>query len=386
VGAAHAASERVLEAKKRSQMETIDCAVIGAGVIGLAVARRLALAGREVIVLESEASIGNHTSSRNSEVIHGGIYYPTGSLRTRMCVAGKLALYRYCAERGVNHRRIGKVIVATADDEVPTLHKYRHQAEHNGVTDLRWLSAADVHALEPNVRAVAGLLSPSTGIIDSHALMLAYQADAESRGACVVFASPVVGGTTTNDGTVLEIGGADPIRLRAQLVVNAAGLTAPAVSRAIAGVAPATIPGQFYCKGHYFVLGGKAPFNRLIYPVGSGLWHGVHVTLDLGGQVKFGPDLHWQDSIDYSFDASREGAFSAAIRHYYPALADGALRPGYTGIRPKISARGEPAADFAIQGPRHHGVHGMVNLYGIESPGLTSSMAIADHVAALLAL
>jgi L-2-hydroxyglutarate oxidase LhgO len=365
-------------------METIDCAVIGAGVVGLAIARRLALAGREVIVLEAENSIGNHTSSRNSEVIHAGIYYPTASLRARMCVAGKLALYRYCAEHGVGHQRIGKVIVATADDEIPTLNKYKEQAERNGLTDLRWLSAQDVHALEPSVRAVAGVLSPSTGIIDSHALMLAYQGDAENHGAFVVLGSPVCGGQVTGSGTLLDVGGQEPMRIAARVVINAAGLTAPAVARSIAGVPAASIPSQYYCKGHYYVLSGKAPFNRLIYPVGSGLWHGVHVTLDLGGQVKFGPDLHWQDEIDYSFDEAREGAFYSAIRHYYPALADGALQPGYTGIRPKITAKGEPAADFLIQGPRDHGVPGLVNLYGIESPGLTSSLAIADHVAALL--
>ena len=367
-------------------METIDCAVIGAGVIGLAIARRLATAGREVIVLEAESSIGNHTSSRNSEVIHAGIYYPTGSLRARMCVAGKHALYRYCAEHNIHHRRIGKVIVATADDEIATLESYRRQAELNGVNDLSWLSAADVHALEPNVRAVAGVLSPSTGIIDSHGLMLAYQGDAEEHGARVVFRSPLDAGRVTPDGTILEVGGREPMQIRAHCVVNAAGLTAPAVSRSIVGVPESTIPGQYYCKGHYYALGGKAPFSRLIYPVGSGLWHGVHVTLDLSGQVKFGPDLHWQDDADYGFDESREGSFYAAIRHYYPGLADGALRPGYTGIRPKITAKGEPAADFSIQGPRDHGVRDMVNLYGIESPGLTSSLAIADHVADLLEL
>jgi len=367
-------------------METIDCAVIGAGVVGLAIARRLALAGREVIVLEAETSIGNHTSSRNSEVIHAGIYYPSGSLRARMCVAGKQALYRYCPEHGVAHRRITKAIVATTDEEVPTLHKYKEQAERNGVLDLQWLDGARMAALEPNVRAVAGLLSPSTGIIDSHGLMLAYQGDAEERGGAIVFETPVLGGRADAQGIVLRAGGRDPMKLSARIVVNAAGLTAPAVARSIEGVPHATIPPQHYCKGHYYVLAGKSPFGRLIYPVGSGLWHGVHVTLDLGGQVKFGPDLQWQDTIDYRFDESREAGFYAAIRHYYPALADGALLPGYTGIRPKITAQGEPAADFSIQGPREHGVPGMVNLYGIESPGLTSSLAIADYVAELLGL
>ena len=367
-------------------METLDCVVIGAGVVGLAIARRLALAGREVIVLEAENSIGNHTSSRNSEVIHAGIYYPTGSLRAQMCLAGKKLLYRYCPSRGVEHKRITKIIVATAADEIPTLNKYREQAERNGVDDLVWLEKAEVNAMEPNVVAVAGVLSPSTGIIDSHGLMLAYQGDAEANGAALVFESPVLGGKVTADGIELDVGGKEPMQVRARTVVNAAGLMAPAISRSIAGVPAASIPPQHFCKGHYFTLSGKAPFNRLIYPVGSGLWHGVHVTLDLAGGVRFGPDLKWLDGIDYSFDEQRAASFYEAIRHYYPALADGSLVPGYTGIRPKITAQGEPAADFMIQGPKDHGIAGMVNLYGIESPGLTSSLAIGNHVARLLEL
>jgi L-2-hydroxyglutarate oxidase LhgO len=367
-------------------METLDCVVIGAGVVGLAIARRLALAGREVVVLEAEHSIGNHTSSRNSEVIHAGIYYPTGSLRARMCLAGKKLLYRYCPTRGVDHKRITKIIVATAEDEIPTLKKYQEQAERNGVDDLVWLDKAQVNAMEPNVVAVAGVLSPSTGIIDSHGLMLAYQGDAEARGAALVFESPVLGGKVTDEGIELEVGGKEPMQVRARTVVNAAGLTAPAVSRSIAGIPAASIPPQHFCKGHYFTLAGKAPFSRLIYPVGSGLWHGVHVTLDLGGGVRFGPDLKWLPEIDYTFEEERAASFYEAIRHYYPALADGSLVPGYTGIRPKITAQGEPAADFMIQGPKDHGLSGMVNLYGIESPGLTSSMAIGNHVASLLDL
>ena len=367
-------------------METLDCVVIGAGVVGLAIARRLALAGHEVVVLEAENSIGNHTSSRNSEVIHAGIYYPTGSLRAQMCLAGKKLLYRYCPSRGVEHKRITKIIVATAEDEIPTLNKYKEQAERNGVDDLVWLEKAEVNAMEPNVVAVAGVLSPSTGIIDSHGLMLAYQGDAEAKGAALVFESPVLGGKITADGIELDVGGKEPMQVRARTVVNAAGLTAPAVSRTIAGIPEASIPPQHFCKGHYFTLAGKAPFSRLIYPVGSGLWHGVHVTLDLAGGARFGPDLKWLDGIDYSFDEQRAASFYEAIRHYYPKLADGSLVPGYTGIRPKITAQGEPAADFVIQGPNDHGIAGMVNLYGIESPGLTSSLAIGNHVARLLKL
>ena len=365
-------------------METLDCVVIGAGVVGLAIARRLALAGHEVVVLEAENSIGNHTSSRNSEVIHAGIYYPTGSLRAQMCLAGKKLLYRYCPSRGVEHRRITKIIVATAEDEIPTLNKYKEQAERNGVDDLVWLEKTEVNTMEPNVVAVAGVLSPSTGIIDSHGLMLAYQGDAEAKGAALVFESPVLGGKVTADGIELDVGGKEPMQVRARTVVNAAGLTAPAVSRSIAGIPAASIPPQHFCKGHYFTLSGKAPFSRLIYPVGSGLWHGVHVTLDLAGGARFGPDLKWLDAIDYSFDEQRAASFYEAIRHYYPALVDGSLVPGYTGIRPKITAQGEPAADFMIQGPNDHGIAGMVNLYGIESPGLTSSLAIGKHVAGRL--
>jgi len=367
-------------------MDTIDCAVIGAGVVGLAIARRLALTSREVVVLEAEDAIGTHTSSRNSEVIHAGIYYPTGSLRARLCVQGKHMLYRYCPERAVHHERVGKLIVATSDEEVPTLARYKAQAEANGVPDLRWVDLDEIRALEPNVRAVKALHSPSTGIIDSHGLMLAFQGDAENRGAVIAFASPVEGGRVTPEGILLAVGGAEPMTLCARTVVNAAGLAAPALARSIEGLPAESIPPQHFCKGHYYMYRGKSPFSRLIYPVGTGLWHGVHVTVDLGGQVKFGPDLHWQDDIDYRFDESREAAFYAAIRHYFPTLADGALQPGYTGIRPKITAKGEPAADFCIQGPADHGVPGLVNLYGIESPGLTSSMAIGEHVAALLGL
>ncbi|HXF67811.1 MAG TPA: NAD(P)/FAD-dependent oxidoreductase [Burkholderiales bacterium] len=365
--------------------ERIECAVIGAGVIGLAVARQLALEGREVVVLEAENAIGAHTSSRNSEVIHAGIYYPTGSLKARLCVAGKQALYRYCAERGVAHQRIGKIIVATDEDEIAGLRKYRAQAEANGVTDLVWLAREELRALEPEVAAVAGLLSPSTGIVDSHGLMLAYLGEAQAHGAALALASPVLAGRVGAGGIVLEVGGAESTALECRIVVNCAGLRAQEVARSIAGVPPETIPPTYYAIGHYYSLAGKPPFRRLIYPVARQDWLGVHVTLDLGGQAKFGPDFSWIERIDYRFDESREAAFYGAIRRYYPGLRDGMLRPGYTGIRPRITGPGGPAQDFVIQGPRDHGVAGLVNLYGIESPGLTSSLAIADHVARLLA-
>jgi L-2-hydroxyglutarate oxidase LhgO len=364
--------------------ERIDCAVIGAGVVGLAIARRLALAGREVVILEAEEAFGTHTSSRNSEVIHAGIYYATGSLKARMCVAGKHALYRYCVEHDVSHCRTGKVIVASADDQIEALHKYHRQAEYNGVNDLKLLTAGELAELEPEVRGVAAFLSPSTGIIDSHGLMLAYLGDAEALGAALAVASPVVSGETTGDGILLEVGGSEPVSLMCRAVINSAGLNAQATARAIRGVPASTVPPTYYAIGHYYTLAGKAPFKRLIYPVARQDWLGVHVTVDLGGGVKFGPDFTWIDRIDYQFDESSAAAFYQAIRRYYPGLQDGALQPGYTGIRPKISGPNEPASDFVIHGPREHGVAGLVNLYGIESPGLTASLAIAEHVYSLL--
>lgn len=364
--------------------EKIDCAVIGAGVVGLAIARKFALAGREVVILEAEEAFGTHTSSRNSEVIHAGIYYATGSLKARLCLSGKLALYRYCAEHDVNHQRIGKLIVATGHDQIEGLNKYRQQAEINGVDDLKMLSTDELAELEPEVRGVAGFLSPSTGIIDSHGLMLAYLGDAEDHGASLALASPVTSGAIRDDGILLNIGGKELTAILCNTIINTAGLHAQAVARSITGIPPHTIPPTHYAIGHYYALTGKAPFKHLIYPVARPDWPGVHVTIDVGGQVKFGPDFSWIDRIDYRFDESRTAAFYEAIRPYYPGLKDGALQPGYTGIRPKITGKGEPAADFLIQGPRDHGVTGLVNLYGIESPGLTSSLAIADYVAQLL--
>lgn len=361
--------------------ERIDCAVIGAGVVGLAVARKLAMSGREVVVLEAEEHFGTHTSSRNSEVMHAGIYYPTGSLKARLCYAGRNALYRYCTEHAVNHRRIGKIIVACDDSERATLEKYRSQGKVNGCDDLRMLNRAELAALEPEVACVASFLSPSTGIIDAHGLMLAYLGDLEQHGGALALASPVVSGKVSDEGIVLEVGGEESMMLACRTVINSAGFHAQALARTLDGVPAATIPPTHYAIGHYYTLSGKPPFSRLVYPVARQDWLGVHVTIDLGGRVKFGPDFEWIDRIDYSFDASREAAFYKAIRRYYPGLKDGALQPGYTGIRPKIHGPGEPAPDFMIQGPRDHGVPGLVNLYGIESPGLTSSLAIADYVA-----
>jgi L-2-hydroxyglutarate oxidase LhgO len=364
--------------------ERVDCVVVGAGVVGLAIARRLARAGREVIVLEATDGIGNGASSRNSEVIHAGIYYTPGSLKAKLCVAGKHKLYRYCAQRGIPHRRIGKLIVATHDDQVPQLAKYKAQAEANGVGDLRWVSVDEARAMEPEVVFAAAVHSPSSGIIDSHSLMLAYQGDAENAGATCVFGSPVTGGGINGDFIRLEVGGADPMSIDCATVVNSAGLTAPQLAGALRGVPVHTVPKTHYAIGHYYALTGKPAFSRLVYPVARSDWLGVHVTVDLSGRVKFGPDFNWIDRIDYQFDHSLEPAFYEAIRRYYPGLRDGALTPDYTGIRAKITGPGEPPADFVIHGEREHGIPGLVNLFGIESPGLTSSMAIADHVADLL--
>jgi L-2-hydroxyglutarate oxidase LhgO len=366
--------------------ERVDCVVVGAGVVGLAVARELASAGREVIVLEAAEGIGTHTSSRNSEVIHAGLYYPRNSLKARLCVAGKNMLYSYCAERGVPHRRIGKIVVASEETEVDALKSYVMKAEANGVEDLRWLGRSELRELEPQVRCVAGFLSPSTGIIDSHALMLALQGDAEGRGASVVFLSPVEGGEVCAGEIVLAVGGAEPMTLACQNLVNCAGLFAQNVARSIAGLPASSIPPQYFAKAHYYTLSGKSPFGRLVYPVATNAFLGVHVTLDLGGQARFGPDVSWVDNVDYAFDHSREPLFYAAIRRYYPGLRDGQLAPGYTGIRPKISGPRDAAADFLIQGPEDHGVAGLVNLYGIESPGLTASLAIGEYVRDLLDL
>lgn len=364
--------------------ERVDCAVIGAGIVGLAVARELALHGREVIVIEAADAIGTHTSSRNSEVIHAGLYYAKGSFKARFCTAGKKLLYSYCIERGVPHRKIGKIVVAASTEEIGALRGYVAKAEANGVTDLRWLSPAQLRELEPEVDCVAGFLSPSTGIVDSHALMLAYQGDAQNHGAAVVFKSPVRSSEVTGEGIILNVGGQEPMTIACTAVVNSAGLFAQDVARSIRGLPAQSIPPQYFAKAHYYTLSGKPPFRRLVYPVATSAHLGVHVTVDLAGQVRFGPDVTWVDRVDYSFDPSREPLFYRAIRHYYPGLKDGQLQPGYTGIRPKVSGEGAPAADFVIHGPKDHGVPGLVNLYGIESPGLTASMAIAQHVRELL--
>ena len=367
-------------------MEEVDCVVVGAGVVGLACARRLAMAGLETIVLERSDAIGTETSSRNSEVIHAGIYYPKGSLKARFCIAGKEFLYRYCPTRGVEHRRCGKLIVATDEDQLATLERIRANAAALGMPDLEPWSAERAQALEPELRCTGALWSPTTGIIDSHGLMLAYLADAEAHGAMLALESPLERAEHDGEGTVLEVGGAAPMRLRARCVVNSAGLGAPALARRFAGRDVAGLPVGHYCKGNYYGLAGRSPFSRLIYPVPEHAGLGVHVTVDLAGRCRFGPDTEWVDEIHYPVDPGRADAFYAEVRKYWPALPDGALVPDYAGIRPKLGPAGSPAADFVIAGPAEHGMAGVVELFGIESPGLTASWPIADEVARRLGL
>lgn len=367
-------------------MDEIDAAVIGAGVVGLACARALAQAGHEVVVLESEGAFGTATSARNSEVIHAGLYYPTGSLRARLCVRGKELLYGYCASHGVAHRRCGKLVVACSDDELPRLDAVLAQAAANGVHDLQRLTASEAQGLEPALACRGALLSPSTGIVDSHGLMLALLGDAEAAGAMLALQSPVLRGEVVADGVVLSVGGHTASRLKARRVVNAAGLQACQLAVAIDGLDRRHVPTPHYAQGAYFSLGGRSPFSHLVYPVPGESSHlGVHLTLDLGGQARFGPSFRWVDHIDYLVDPADGAGFDAAVRRYWPGLPAGALQPGYAGVRPKISGPGEPAADFRIDGPPTHGVAGLVNLFGIESPGLTAALAIAEEVERLLA-
>lgn len=362
--------------------EQIQTVVIGAGVVGLAIARKLAASGREVIVLESEDAIGTATSARNSEVIHAGIYYPKNSLKARFCVAGNKALYAYCEERAIPHKRMGKLIVATSEDEVSALEGIAAKAAANGAVPLRLLSKDEISEMEPNLDVSGALFSPSTGIIDSHSLMLSYQGEAEDHGAMIAFMSPVLGGSVSGDKITLSVGGEMPMELECEELINSAGLGAQDISQKLEGLNPDTIPPLFFAKGNYFTLTGKTPFNHLIYPVPVPGGLGTHSTLDLGGQTKFGPDVEWSDDIDYSVDKNRGDGFYAAIRRYWPGLPDDSLQPGYVGIRPKLAGPegGKYDSDFVIQGARDHGIKGMVNLYGIESPGLTSSLAIADYV------
>jgi L-2-hydroxyglutarate oxidase LhgO len=364
-------------------MERVDAVVIGAGVVGLAVARALALEGREVWLLESASAIGTGTSSRNSEVIHAGIYYPQGSLKAQLCVLGKQQLYAYAAERGIGHRRCGKLIVATDTAQIPQLQALISKAAANGVTDLVLLTREQALSLEPALNCVAAVHSPSTGIVDSHGLMLALQGDLENAGGLVALNSAVATANCGAEGITLLT--TDGTELQTHVLVNAAGLHAQALARNFAGLPAGHVPPSHYAKGNYFTLAGRSPFQRLIYPVPEAAGLGVHLTLDLGGQAKFGPDVEWVASPeDLKVNPARGDIFYAEVRKYWPDLQDGTLTAGYAGIRPKIQGPGESACDFLIQGPSAHGVPGLVNLFGIESPGLTSALALGDHVARML--
>lgn len=362
-------------------MDEVECAVIGGGVIGLAVARAFALAGRETIILEREDRIGSGISSRNSEVIHAGLYYPANSLKARFCVEGRARLYAHCDAYGVNHRRCGKLIVAAHDGQIPELEAIAAAAARNGVKDIQMLSAAEANAMEPHLRCAAALFSPSTGIVDSHGLMLSYLGDAEANGAVIAYGVNVAALEPQSGGVCIFIEGEPEPALKARLVVNSAGLDAPALTQATRNLHPDFVRRGFYAKGSYFSLGMRAPFSRLIYPAPEPGGLGVHLTLDLAGQAKFGPDVEWVDAPDYEVHPQRAQKFYAAVRTYWPDLPDGALLPAYAGVRPKLAGAGAPASDFIIEGPMEHGAPGLINLLGIESPGLTSSLAIADHVA-----
>ncbi|MBB3064150.1 NAD(P)/FAD-dependent oxidoreductase [Limibacillus halophilus] len=365
-------------------MEKVEVVVIGAGVIGLAIAEALAATGREVVVVERANCIGSETSSRNSEVIHAGLYYPPGSLKARLCVAGKKMLYTYCERHGVGYRRCEKLVVASADDQLPALDAIARRATENGVETQR-LTADEAKSLEPELETVGALLSPSTGIINSHDLMLSLQGGLEDSGGFLAFNTPVMDIALSEDGHTVRTGGAEPMTLKTSILVNAAGLYAEQIARKMAGLDPRHVAHQRFARGCYFTLQGRSPFSRLVYPMPEAGVLGIHLTLDLAGRPRFGPDIEWIDEPDdYRLDPSRATKFYESVRKYWPALPDGALEPGYSGIRPKIHAPGEAVPDFRIDGPAHHGIAGLVNLFGMESPGLTSSLAIGEYVCQLL--
>lgn len=361
-------------------MDHVDVVIAGAGVVGLAVARELALAGREVLLLEAARAIGTGASSRNSEVIHAGLYYAPGSLKARLCLDGRRLLYRYCTAHNIAHRKLGKLVVATRAEHEAKLSAILATALSNGAENIDWIEARDACALEPALHCTAALHSRETGIVDSHALMLALQGDLENAGGAIAFDAPLLRATRHRGEWHLATGGAAPFTLGCALLVNCAGLHAQQVAAAIEPLPRERIPPLRFARGCYFALPGRAPFSRLIYPVPADGGLGVHLTLDLGGQARFGPDVEWIDTIDYRVDPRRADAFYAEIRAYWPACPDGVLQPAYAGVRPKLSGPGEQARDFVIDGPAEHGVDGLVNLFGIESPGLTAALAIAREV------
>ena len=364
--------------------EIADTIVIGAGVVGLAIARHLAQKGREVIVLESNDSFGRETSSRNSGVIHAGIYYPPGSLKARCCVHGKALLYNYCKERQIPHLRCGKLIVAGSDEQSSQLKALQLNAASAGLDDIEWLDANQVKEIEPSIKAGAALYSPSTGIIDAHELMLALLADLEAHGGMMVSHSRVLGGRQHDNGLELEVDNGGEVTLQARTVINAAGHGATGVAHKFTGLSRQYIPATYPVRGHYFEYSGKLPFSHLVYPLPGATGLGIHVTLDTGGQYRFGPDAEYCETLEYGFDESRRSNFIQAIRSWYPDLDETRLHPGYVGIRPNLQAPGEGPADFMISGPSDHGIKGLVNLFGIDSPGLTACIAIAAVVEARL--
>jgi L-2-hydroxyglutarate oxidase LhgO len=365
-------------------LNDVDCIVIGAGVIGLATARALAAGRREVVILESERHFGMHSSSRNSEVIHAGIHYEPHSLKARLCVAGRDLLYRYCAERGIPHRRCGKLTVATENAQLAALEKIESNARASGVFDLSWLDGGEARRVEPELKCIRALSSPSTGIVDSHVLMLSLLADAEANGAAIAYGSKATSLRATPRGIEIAINGETAPIVRARTVVNSAGLHAELVALRMEGFPAQFVPKVSFAKGSYFALSGPSPFSRLVYPVPPPGGHlGIHMTIDLSGAARFGPDSEWVQSIDYAVDPQRAGLFAEAVRQYWPGLMEARLYPAYAGIRPKVSGPGKPARDFCISGPKQHGVAGVVNLFGMESPGLTASPALGEYIAAL---
>jgi L-2-hydroxyglutarate oxidase LhgO len=360
-------------------MDAIDVVVIGGGVVGLAVARALAMRGMETLVLEQHARPGQETSSRNSGVIHSGIYYPTGSLKARLCVRGRELLYQFCNLRGIAHNRCGKIIVA-GERQGDALRALHQRAVANGVSDLIWLDAAQVSELEPEVRCAAALSSPATGIIDVHELMMTLLADLESAGGSLVLQSRLQAARSVDAGIVIEVDDGASSELHCRWLVNSAGLAAVDLLSRIHGYPRQRLRQSWYAKGNYFACHGVRPFKRLVYPMPNSAGLGIHATLDLDGTTRFGPDVEWVEQPNYQVSASRAEVFYAAIREYWPGLPDGSLQPAYAGVRPKLVGPESTAADFEIESPSVHGVPGLINLLGIESPGLTSSMAIAEHV------
>jgi L-2-hydroxyglutarate oxidase LhgO len=372
-------------------MEQVDCVVIGAGVVGLAVAREMALQGRETILLERENAFGTISSARNSEVIHAGIYYPKDSLKAKLCVQGNRLLYEYCRDHQVATQPYGKLIVASDETQIDDLRAILYKAQNNGVPEIKMISGDEAKALEPNLKCSAAILSSSTGIVDSHGYMLSLLGGFEDAGGMVAYQSPLLSakpiGSNAQDGYELQIGGADGMQIQTKLLINCAGMSAPAVAQKIEGLAKDQIPKAYFAKGNYFSLSGKSPFTHLIYPIPEPGGLGVHLTLDMGGQAKFGPDVEWLDidqeeQIDYTVDPKRGDGFYEAVRRYWPGLKDGSLQPDYSGVRAKIVPPNAPAGDFCFNSPQEHGMQGLYNLYGFESPGLTSSLAIARHLEA----